>query len=68
MKLMTERSENCSGCDVIESCSIPPSWEDAVCPCSICLIKIMCKTAMGCHLYTHYKIRKLKSWWKENNS
>jgi len=57
--------EGCNGCDYggyVENttdifCTVAASGMAEVCPCSICLVKIMCQDRMVCELRRKYLSR-----------
>ena len=47
--------EDCHGCMVDPSYICVWFNKDEVCPCSICLVKIMCRTS--CDLFARYRVK-----------
>lgn len=63
-RVKIQRETICKGCDAnipSDSCSYLPIIHEgtsikAICPCSVCLVKVICKEEKGCEMIEEYYV------------
>lgn len=47
--------EECKGCAIISGCDFPVSLNGRKCPCTTCIVKVMCPISTACEEYLSYQ-------------
>lgn len=45
----------CLGCSIVDVCDFPAVLEGTMCPCTICLVKVMCDGGQFCSEFAKYE-------------
>jgi hypothetical protein len=47
--------EECMGCTIIRDCEVQPKVIEEICPCTICLVKVVCKGLSYCPKFFEFQ-------------